>query len=258
MRRHAAFVEVQPSRPRPWRRGCKRLAKHGTIMAAQAFFFVHGVPASISFDVMAIDGERMEVPGSLLCQEAHCFGEPFSIRQIDRVELFIIAKCLNNATAAILQRRLQVPRGRLVGPSDRRAWWYRRLPPSGGKVLACGNGGSSAGAQYLAAMLVGQFERERPGLAALALAADATMLTAVGNDPARILAKQVHAVGQPGDVLVALSATGNSSSVIAAVQAAHDKEMTVVALTGKGGGKLKLLAEIDVNHRAARSHRTHS
>lgn len=134
---------------------------------------------------------------------------------------------------------------------------------SGGKVLACGNGGSSAGAQHVAALLVGQFERERPGLAALALPADATMLTAVGSDPARIFAKQVQALGQPGDVLIALSASGNSTSVNAAVQAAHDKEMTVVALTGKGGGKLKdLLAETDVqisvpHERTARIHEVH-
>jgi len=134
---------------------------------------------------------------------------------------------------------------------------------SGGKVLACGNGGSSAGAHHLAAMLVGQFERDRPGLAALALTADATMLTAVAGDPAHIFAKQVQVMGQPGDVLVALSATGSSASVIAAVQAAHDKEMTVIALTGKGGGKLKeLLAETDVqivvpHDRIARIHEVH-
>jgi D-sedoheptulose 7-phosphate isomerase len=134
---------------------------------------------------------------------------------------------------------------------------------SGGKVLACGNGGSSAGAQHLAALLVGQFERERPALAALALAADATMLTATSSDPSRIFAKQIEAVGQPGDVLVALTTSGNSTSVIAAAQAAHDKEMTVVALTGKGGGRLReILAETDVqvavpHERTARIHEVH-
>ena len=134
---------------------------------------------------------------------------------------------------------------------------------AGGKVLSCGNGGSSAGAQYAAALLVGQFERDRPGLAGLALAGDSTMLTAVGSDPAKIYAKQVQALGQPGDVLLALTATGNSTSVLAAVQAAHDKEMTVVALSGKGGGKLKeLLAETDVHisvphERSARIHEVH-
>ena len=119
---------------------------------------------------------------------------------------------------------------------------------AGGKVLSCGNGGSAGNAQHVASLLVGRFERERPGLAALALGADATHYGGFGVDPAQIFAKQVQALGQPGDVLLALSASGSSATVLAAVQAAHDKDMTVVALTGKGGGKLKdLLAETDVH-----------
>jgi D-sedoheptulose 7-phosphate isomerase len=119
---------------------------------------------------------------------------------------------------------------------------------AGGKVLSCGNGGSAGNAQHVASLLVGRFERERPGLAALALGADATHYGGFGVDPAMIFAKQVQALGQPGDVLLALSASGSSATVLAAVQAAHDKDMTVIALTGKGGGKLKdLLAETDVH-----------
>jgi D-sedoheptulose 7-phosphate isomerase len=119
---------------------------------------------------------------------------------------------------------------------------------AGGKVLSCGNGGSAGNAQHVASLLVGRFERERPGLAALALGADATHYGGFGVDPTLIFAKQVQALGQPGDVLLALSASGSSATVLAAVQAAHDKDMTVIAFTGKGGGKLKdLLAETDVH-----------
>jgi D-sedoheptulose 7-phosphate isomerase len=121
---------------------------------------------------------------------------------------------------------------------------------SGGKVLACGNGGSASDAQHFAAEFVGRFERERPGLAAIALNTDTSILTAIGNDYAfdAIFAKQVQALGAPGDVLLALSTSGNSANVLAAVEAAHAKEMTVVALTGRGGGKMnELLTETDVH-----------
>lgn len=121
---------------------------------------------------------------------------------------------------------------------------------AGGKVLACGNGGSASDAQHFAAEFVGRFERERPGLAAIALTTDTSILTAIGNDYdfSQVFSKQVQALGQPGDVLIAMSTSGNSANVLAAVQAAHEKEMTVVALTGRGGGKLKeMLAETDVH-----------
>ncbi|MCU0773865.1 MAG: phosphoheptose isomerase [Ideonella sp.] len=121
---------------------------------------------------------------------------------------------------------------------------------SGGKVMACGNGGSAADAQHFAAELVGRFERERPGLAAIALTTDTSVLTAIGNDYdyTRIFSKQVQALGQPGDVLVAISTSGNSANVLAAVEAARAKEMVVVALTGRGGGQLReRLGETDVH-----------
>ncbi|HSV52063.1 MAG TPA: phosphoheptose isomerase [Burkholderiaceae bacterium] len=121
---------------------------------------------------------------------------------------------------------------------------------SGGKVLACGNGGSAADAQHFAAEFVGRFERERPELGAIALTTDSSILTAIANDYDFnvIFAKQVRALGLPGDVLLAISTSGNSTNVLAAIEAAHEREMTVVALTGKGGGKMgATLRETDVH-----------
>jgi len=121
---------------------------------------------------------------------------------------------------------------------------------AGGKVLACGNGGSASDAQHFAAEFVGRFERERPGLAAIALNTDTSILTAIGNDYDfnAIYAKQVQALGHPGDVLLAITTSGNSANVLAAADAAHDKDMTVIALTGRGGGKLGArLTETDVH-----------
>ena len=121
---------------------------------------------------------------------------------------------------------------------------------SGGKVLACGNGGSAADAQHFAAEFVGRFERERPELGAIALTTDASILTAVANDYGYtvVFSRQIRALGLPGDVLLAISTSGNSASILAAVEAAHEREMTVVALTGKGGGKMaQALRETDVH-----------
>jgi len=120
----------------------------------------------------------------------------------------------------------------------------------GGKVLACGNGGSASDAQHFAAEFIGRFERERPGLAAIALTTDTSIITAVGNDYSfdAIFSKQVQALGNPGDVLLAISTSGNSSNVLAVVEAAHAREMTVIALTGRGGGKMRdQLLETDVH-----------
>lgn len=119
-----------------------------------------------------------------------------------------------------------------------------------GKILACGNGGSAADAQHFAAELVGRFEAERQELAAIALTTDSSILTAIANDYAYnvIFAKQVRALGRSGDVLLAISTSGNSSNVMEAIQAAHDADMRVVALTGKGGGKIgEMLREGDVH-----------
>lgn len=119
-----------------------------------------------------------------------------------------------------------------------------------GKILACGNGGSAADAQHFAAELIGRFERERPELAALALTTDTSILTAVANDYSfeQIFAKQVRGLGQAGDVLLGISTSGNSANVIAAIEAAHQRDIKVVALTGKEGGKIAgLLREGDVH-----------
>jgi D-sedoheptulose 7-phosphate isomerase len=119
-----------------------------------------------------------------------------------------------------------------------------------GKILACGNGGSAADSQHFAAELVGRFERERPELPAIALTTDTSLLTAVANDYSfeQVFAKQVRALGTKGDVLLAISTSGNSGNVIAAIAAAHERDMRVVALTGKDGGRIgELVTADDVN-----------
>ena len=121
---------------------------------------------------------------------------------------------------------------------------------SGNKVLACGNGGSAADAQHFAAEFVGRYERERPELGAIALTTDSSIITAIANDYdfSVIFSKQVRALGVAGDVLLAISTSGNSANVLAAVEAAHERDMTVVALTGRGGGKIRqALRETDVH-----------
>ena len=119
-----------------------------------------------------------------------------------------------------------------------------------GKILACGNGGSAADSQHFAAELINRFERERPGLAALALTTDSSTLTSIANDYAyqQVFAKQVRAIGRRGDVLLAISTSGNSANVIEAVQVAHQIGLRIVAFTGNGGGKMAaLLREDDVH-----------
>jgi D-sedoheptulose 7-phosphate isomerase len=121
---------------------------------------------------------------------------------------------------------------------------------SGGKVLACGNGGSAADAQHFSAEFVGRFERERPELAAIALTTDTSILTAVGNDYSfdAIFSRQVRALGQPGDVLIAITTSGNSSNILTAIEAAHARDMVVIGLSGRDGGKMgKVLRETDVH-----------
>jgi D-sedoheptulose 7-phosphate isomerase len=119
-----------------------------------------------------------------------------------------------------------------------------------GKILACGNGGSAADAQHFAAEMVGRFERERPELPAISLVTDTSILTAIANDYdfSQIFSKQVRALGRAGDVLLAISTSGNSANVAVAIEAAHEREMRVIALTGKGGGRIgELLTPGDVH-----------
>ena len=121
-----------------------------------------------------------------------------------------------------------------------------------GKIRSCGNGGSAADAQHFSAELVNRFEKERPGLPAFALTTDSSTLTAIANDYDynQIFSKQITALGQPGDVLLAISTSGNSANVLEAINASHEREMIIVALTGKDGGSIaRLLKEQDIEIR---------
>ncbi len=121
-----------------------------------------------------------------------------------------------------------------------------------GKILTCGNGGSAGDAQHFSSELLNRFERERPSLPAMALTTDSSTLTSIANDYSynEVFSKQIRALGQPGDVLLAISTSGNSANIIQAIQAAHDREMVVIALTGRdGGGMASLLLPEDVEIR---------
>ena len=114
-----------------------------------------------------------------------------------------------------------------------------------GKILCCGNGGSAADSQHFAAELINRFEMERPALAAIALTTDTSVLTSIANDYDynQIFSKQVSGLGRAGDVLLAISTSGNSVNVVAAIAAAHARNMRVVALTGRDGGKMKAVLQ---------------
>lgn len=111
---------------------------------------------------------------------------------------------------------------------------------AGGKILACGNGGSAADAQHFAAEMLNRFEIERPGLPAIALSSDGSTLTAIGNDYdfTEIFEKQIRALGQRGDVLLAITTSGKSANIVKAITAAHERDMRVIALTGRDGGAI--------------------
>ena len=122
----------------------------------------------------------------------------------------------------------------------------------GGKILSCGNGGSAGDSQHFSAEMLNRFEKERPGLAAVALTTDSSTLTAVANDYAfeEIFSKQVHALARPGDLLLAISTSGNSPNVVRAMEAAHDQGAGIIALTGRDGGSMAgLLGAHDVEIR---------
>lgn len=129
---------------------------------------------------------------------------------------------------------------------------------AGGKIMACGNGGSAADAQHFAAELIGRFERERAELAAIALTTDTSILTAVANDYSydEIFSKQVRGLGKPGDILLGISTSGNSKNVIKAIEAAKKIGIKVIALTGNGGGKIAALLDQEDIHLCAPSNRT--
>ena len=111
---------------------------------------------------------------------------------------------------------------------------------AGGKILACGNGGSAGDAQHFSSEMLNRFEMERPGLPAIALTTDTSTLTSIANDYSyeQVFSKQIMALGQAGDILLAISTSGNSGNVVKAIDAAHDRGLHVVALTGKSGGEM--------------------
>lgn len=120
------------------------------------------------------------------------------------------------------------------------------------KVLACGNGGSAGDAQHFSSEMLNRFERERPALPAIALTTDTSTLTSIANDYHydEVFAKQLRALGQPGDILLVYTSSGNSPNIVKAAKVAHDKEMTVIALSGKDGGALAAaLSETDIEIR---------
>jgi D-sedoheptulose 7-phosphate isomerase len=123
---------------------------------------------------------------------------------------------------------------------------------SGGKILSCGNGGSAGDSQHFSSEMLNRFERERPSLPAIALTTDSSTVTSIANDYSynEVFSKQIRALGNPGDILLAISTSGGSKNVIEAIKAAHDREMQVVALTGKDGGDMaSLLTNNDVEIR---------
>ena len=167
---------------------------------------------------------------------------------------------MHEADARLVQRvrahfadsaKLKSEAATLLGePIARAGMMLAQSLKAGGKALACGNGGSAADAQHFAAELVNRFEAERPPLAAVALTTDSSNLTSIANDYAweQVFAKQLRAIGRRGDVLLAISTSGNSGNVIEAMQAAHEMGVRVVALTGNGGGKMgALMAAEDVH-----------
>ena len=157
--------------------------------------------------------------------------------------LFADSARTNAATLAAMQTRLVTAADQLIACLDQ-----------GHKILSCGNGGSAGDAQHFSSELINRFERERRALPAVALTTESSTLTAIANDYDydRLFSRQIEALGQPGDVLLAISTSGNSANVCKAVTAAHERGMTVVALTGKDGGRMAgLLGETDCELRAA-------
>jgi D-sedoheptulose 7-phosphate isomerase len=135
----------------------------------------------------------------------------------------------------------------LAEPVARAAESMTQCIVSGNKILSCGNGGSAGDAQHFSSEMLNRFEMERPGLAAMALTTDTSTLTSIANDYSYeyIFSKQVTALGADGDILLAISTSGNSGNVCQAIEAAHDRGMRIVALTGKNGGQMASLLGMD-------------
>jgi len=135
----------------------------------------------------------------------------------------------------------------LADPISRSAKIITQCFLNGGKVLSCGNGGSAGDAQHFSSEMLNRYEMERPGLPAIALTTDSSTVTSIANDYHynQVFSKQVTALGHAGDVLLAISTSGNSENVNMAIDAAHDRDMTVIALDGKSGGEM--VARLSLN-----------
>jgi len=142
----------------------------------------------------------------------------------------------------------RVGRGDL-SPVVRAAAAVRTAQAAGGKLLIFGNGGSAADAQHMAAEIVNRFQRERAALAALALSTDSSIVTAIANDYSfdRVFARQIEALGRPGDVALGISTSGNSPSVVRGLETARGRGLTTIALTGRDGGAIGQVADVHVN-----------
>jgi phosphoheptose isomerase len=156
----------------------------------------------------------------------------------------IVARTLDAAIA--LHQRMRSLNG---APVVRAGEVVRAALASGGKVLAFGNGGSASDAQHLTAELVGRFQKDRAGFSAVALAADTSLLTSLANDYGfeQVFARQIEALGKPGDVAFAISTSGASPNVVAALNTARSRGLRTIALTGRDGGEAGRLAEIHIN-----------
>lgn len=165
--------------------------------------------------------------------------------RLDAREATRVVEAALDATVALHQR----VRGLDLSPVVRAADAVSAACRAGGKVLAFGNGGSASDAEHFAAELVGRFERQRRAVAAVALTADSSVLTSVANDETfeRVFARQVEGLGRAGDVAVAISTSGASRNVIAALEAARTRKLTTVALTGRDGGTAGTMADIHIN-----------
>lgn len=145
---------------------------------------------------------------------------------------------------------LQAAAGTLPEAVVRAAEGISRSLLDGGKILICGNGGSAADAQHFSSELLNRFEAERPGLPAVAITTDASTLTSIANDYdyGEVFARQIRALGQPGDVLFVITTSGNSQNILQAVHAGHEKEMRCIALTGRDGGHVAgIMSSDDIN-----------
>ena len=162
----------------------------------------------------------------------------------------LISRIKQNFQDSISTKQISVDL--LAEPLSAAALMITQCLLAGGKVLSCGNGGSAGDAQHFSSEMLNRFEMERPGLPAVALTTDSSTLTSIANDYSyeQVFSKQVSALGQHGDILLAISTSGNSSNVNRAIEAAHDRDMQVIALSGKQGGDMAaLLAEDDVEIR---------